>query len=100
MIDALEAARIAEANAPGGHIVAVREVRETRQGWYFPWQFDGEPLIGSKGIIVEKLSGRVFRLGSAFSLERDLAAFDAGTQQPRTQQSRAHARHSFIDHLK
>src|SRR5579871_4200327 len=78
MIDAAEAARIAEAQASGGLTVAVHLAREIQQGWYFPWQNDGPPMAGSKGIIVEKLSGRVFTLGSAYSLERDLAAFDAG----------------------
>ena len=78
MINVEEATRIAEANACAGLTVAVHHVRETQQGWYFPWQNDGPPMAGSKGIIIEKQTGRVFMLGSAFSLDRDLAAFDAG----------------------
>ncbi len=52
--------------------------REIRSGWYFPWKFAGEPLVGSNGIIVDKRTGRVVRLGSAYPLERDLHAYDAG----------------------
>ena len=35
-------------------------------------------MAGSKGVIVHKRTGRVIQLGSAYSLERDLRAFDAG----------------------
>jgi len=52
--------------------------REIRSGWYFPWRFAGEPLIGSNGIIVDKRTRRVVRLGSAYPVERDLRAYDAG----------------------
>ena len=52
--------------------------RELRSGWYFPWRFSGEPLIGSNGIIVDKQTGRAVLLGSAYPLERDLRAYDAG----------------------
>jgi hypothetical protein len=52
--------------------------REIRSGWYFPWRFAGKPLIGSNGIIVDKRTRRVVRLGSAYPLERDLRAYDAG----------------------
>jgi hypothetical protein len=52
--------------------------REMRSGWYFPWRFSGEPLVGSNGIIVDKRTRRVMLLGSAYPLERDLRAYDAG----------------------
>lgn len=53
--------------------------REIRDGWYFPWRsLTDELMAGSKGVIVHKRTGRTIQLGSAFSLERDLRAFDAG----------------------
>lgn len=52
--------------------------REILLGWYFPWRFASEPWSGSKGVIVDKRSGRVIVLGSAYPLERDLQAYDAG----------------------
>ncbi len=35
-------------------------------------------LAGSGGFIVEKANGRVFRFGSAYSLERNLRSYEAG----------------------
>jgi hypothetical protein len=52
--------------------------REIRLGWYFPWRFVGDSLIGSNGIIVDKRTRRVVILGSAYPVERDLRAYDAG----------------------
>jgi hypothetical protein len=53
--------------------------REIELGWYFPWQFpDDNPRAGSKGLIVDKRTGKVVMLGSAYTLERDLKAHDAG----------------------
>jgi hypothetical protein len=52
---------------------------ETREGWYFPYSPDAN-LIGSKGVIVHKRTGRAFVLGSAFTVERDIRAFDEGFQ--------------------
>jgi hypothetical protein len=67
---------------------AIREDRilEKSYGWYFSFvdkaylgsdDLLGRP-IGSNGLIVNKENGRVFVLGSAFPLERDLAAYEAG----------------------
>lgn len=66
MIDATKAAVLAQASAPERFVVDIDQVRETRCGWYFPWRFDGPPQAGSKGVIVDKQSGRVVTLGSAF----------------------------------
>ena len=54
--------------------------REIELGWYFPWRFpdDGEVRLGSNGLIVNKRTGKVVVLGSAYTLERDLHAYDAG----------------------
>jgi len=78
MIDAKKAAVLAQACAPERFVIAVDQVRETRCGWFFPWRLDGRPSAGSKGVVVDKQTGRVITLGSAYSLERDLNAFDAG----------------------
>ena len=51
-------------------------VIETERGWFFTW---GEELIGSKGLVVNKGTGRVFVLGSALiPLDRDLAMYHRG----------------------
>jgi hypothetical protein len=54
--------------------------RELELGWYFPWKFpdDGQMRVGSKGLIVNKRTRKVVVPGSAYSLERDLNAYDAG----------------------
>jgi hypothetical protein len=54
--------------------------REIESGWYFPWRFpdDGVTRLGSNGLIVNKRTRKVVVLGSAYSLERDLNAHDAG----------------------
>jgi hypothetical protein len=56
--------------------------RELRDGWFFPYRSD-QPMAGSNGVIVNKNTGRVFRLGSAFPVERDLALYDLGYQLER-----------------
>ncbi len=78
MIDARKAATLAQASAPEGFVIAADQARETCSGWFFPWCFEGPSLVGSKGVVVDKQTGRVVTLGSAYSLDRDLNAFDAG----------------------
>jgi hypothetical protein len=67
---------------------AIREdqILEKLYGWYFSFvrkeylgidDVRGRP-IGSNGLIVNKEDGHVFVFGSAFSLERDIAAYEAG----------------------
>jgi hypothetical protein len=60
-----------------GHELNVSAARELREGWFFPASGDG---VGSSGVVVNRSSGRVFVLGSAFSVERDLRAYDEGFQ--------------------
>lgn len=55
-------------------------VRETSSGWYFPWLGSGIPEPGSNGIVVNKETGKIFALGSAFSVDRDLRFYDKGYQ--------------------
>jgi len=59
---------------------------EKPYGWYFCFQSKKfletknvrDSLAGSGGFIVEKTDGRVFHFGSAYSLERNLRAYEAG----------------------
>ena len=53
-------------------------IRELQSGWYFGCRSLGEPLYGSNGLIVNKATGKVLHLGSAFPLERDLDLYDRG----------------------
>ena len=53
---------------------------ETREGWYFPYAPAVEIMFGSNGVIVNKHTGLPLVLGSAFSVERDIKAFDEGFQ--------------------
>jgi len=58
---------------------------EKPYGWYFCAQSKGylsgdirAMLIGTGGFIVERENGYVFEFGSAYPLERNLAAYEAG----------------------
>jgi hypothetical protein len=75
-----EAAAAARKFAPEGGAIDASRARETREGWYFPYRWDGEPRIGSNGVIVNKASGACLVLGSAFEVDRDLVAYDEGFQ--------------------
>jgi len=75
MLEESEARKLAEAAIP---LVISGAARELRTGWFFPYN-----EIGSQGAIVHKESGRVHQLGSAFSVERDLALYDRGWQSDR-----------------
>jgi hypothetical protein len=77
---ATETARgLAQEAVRHGQVVDRERFTETREGWYFPYEV-GAGLIGSSGVIVHKRTGRALVLGSAFSVERDLRAFDDGFQ--------------------
>jgi hypothetical protein len=55
-------------------------VAELREGWYFPNNARVGGIGGSHGVIVNKATGKIFRLGSAFPPERDLYFYDRGFQ--------------------
>jgi hypothetical protein len=58
--------------------------RELRTGWFFPYRSTtGDVVLGTKGLVVNKSTGSIFYLGSAFPLERDLALYDKGYQSAR-----------------
>jgi hypothetical protein len=79
VLDFIAARRIAEAVDQN---LAIHEgaARELEYGWYFPYRETAEPVVGSHGIIVNKSTGKVLRLGSRFPRERDLTMYDRGYQ--------------------
>ncbi len=54
-------------------------VLELREGWFFPYRCSAR-LAGSHGVIINKVTGKPFELGSAYPVERDLEAYDMGYQ--------------------
>jgi hypothetical protein len=52
--------------------------RELDDGWFFP--FYKEAQLGSHGVVVNKRTGAILRLGSAFPVDRDLMFYDRGFQ--------------------
>ena len=81
MIERDAALEIAERDIPEGMVVHVQAARELPSGWFFPFRSAGEQLFGgSQGVIVNKSTGKVFRLGSAFPVERDLELYERGYQ--------------------
>lgn len=55
------------------------EARELKDGWFFPFTSE-VPIGGCNGVIVHKRTGKLFHLGSAFPVERDLELYDRGYQ--------------------
>lgn len=77
MIDETRARELAEKGLSDDD-VPLGSARELREGWFFP-SVSGAS-VGSHGVIVNKETGRLFRLGSAFPIERDLDMYDRGYQ--------------------
>jgi hypothetical protein len=81
MLDRLAAQEIAARliESRGNEVVELNDegIRELREGWFFPYR-SSEPCAGSHGVIVNKASGKLFELGSAFPVERDLQFYDKG----------------------
>jgi hypothetical protein len=79
MLSRSDALEVAQKSAQDGVFVREEDAQELSNGWYFPWHLpNGETLVGSHGVIVNKESGRCFSLGSAFTVDRDLRAYEAG----------------------
>ncbi|MCA9590539.1 MAG: hypothetical protein KC657_34795 [Myxococcales bacterium] len=76
MIDETQARQLAE-KAIDYDDISLGPTRELREGWFFPWR---TARIGCNGVIVNKRTGRLLHLGSAFPVERDLAMYDRGYQ--------------------
>lgn len=80
MVDQAAARRIAQTDLDPLLTLDDTGVRELREGWFFPYRAAGEPVFGNQGVIVNKATGQPLVLGSAFSVERDLALYDRGYQ--------------------
>jgi len=76
MIDESQARQLA-AKALTHDDVSLGDARELQEGWFFPWE---SARFGCNGVIVNKRTGRILHLGSAFPVERDLAMYDRGYQ--------------------
>ncbi len=82
MID-LQAALVLAATAASGetHQLDSARVSETKTGWFVPFHNHGDDQVGgAKGLVVNKHTGSIMWLGSAFTVERDLALYDKGYQ--------------------
>ncbi|MBK7585529.1 MAG: hypothetical protein IPI67_35760 [Myxococcales bacterium] len=80
MLDQTSARTIADMHVPDDVVIHEPGIRELQNGWFFPFRDRSEPVAGSQGIIINKSTGRVFNLGSAFPVERDLSLYDRGYQ--------------------
>jgi hypothetical protein len=85
MMDEAHARRLAEATLTLDDGIALGPARELETGWFFGWSIRAEPghealMAGSSGVIVNKRTGRLLGLGSAFPVERDFAMYDRGYQ--------------------
>ncbi|MGI9609632.1 MAG: hypothetical protein ACR2NL_04990 [Acidimicrobiia bacterium] len=79
-VDDLEAARAVAEQYVGegdGFLDLSAPPQEIASGWFF--HADAR-FVGSNGIVVNKKTGRVLALGSAFPIERDLRFYDKGYQ--------------------
>lgn len=69
MVDRESARKIAD-SVPAPHVAIDDDgARELEQGWFFPYRAVSEPVAGSNGIVVNKKTGKVYHLGSAFPVE-------------------------------
>ncbi len=80
MFDRATAREIAGQTIPKGVRIDDEAVRELQQGWFFPYRCTDDAVAGTQGIVVNKTTGKLFSLGSAFPVERDLVLYDAGYQ--------------------
>lgn len=80
MITFSEAKQIALEKIGSDFILNENEIIEKPYGWYFSCRSksNDEIVFGSNGFIVDREDGHVFQFGSAYSLERDIAAYEAG----------------------
>ena len=84
-MDPADLRRIAETHVPEGLAIDEARVLELREGQLFPFRAatsgTPDPLstpVGCNGVIVNKITGKALRLGSAFPIARDAAMYDRG----------------------
>jgi hypothetical protein len=80
MLDRAAAREIAQRKVPDGLAIADDRVVELDGGWFFPYRTTSGRMAGSQGVVVNKTTGKLFPLGSAFPVERDLILYDKGYQ--------------------
>ena len=79
MVTREQALSVAFSKASEGLVAVEDEAVELTNGWFFPWtSIDGQRFLGSPGIIVNKESGEVFCVPSAWPLQRSFWAYEAG----------------------
>ena len=85
-----EAFAIVERHIEAGMVADVNSLRETKFGFYYhvtseAYLRSGDMMdmpVGSCGVIVDRITGEVHNLGSAFDLDYWLEAYDRGLHQP------------------
>jgi len=93
MLDKKTARKLAEECVSEGWYIDDADVRELREGWFFPYKVWGppagrltvleqlsRPMGGSQGVVINKRTGAAFELGSCFPIQRDLDLYDKGYQ--------------------
>ena len=79
MVTREQALSVALKEASEGLVAVEDESVELANGWFFPWtSINGQPYLGSPGIIVNKESGEVLCVASAWPLQRSFWAYEAG----------------------
>jgi hypothetical protein len=75
------ALKLAERDIPEGIAVDGEAARELPSGWFVPYRsINGQLVGGGQGVIVNKRTGKLFRLGSAFPVQRDIDLYERGYQ--------------------
>ena len=85
-----EAFALVEKHIEAGMVADASTLRETKFGFYFhvtseAYLRSGDMMdmpVGSCGVIVDRNTGEIHELGSAFGLEYWLEAYDCGLHQP------------------
>lgn len=85
-----EAFALVERHIEAGMVADASTLRETKFGFYYyvtseAYLRSGDMMdmpVGSCGVIVDRITGEVHDLGSAFGLEYWLEAYDRGLHQP------------------
>jgi len=78
MIDRQLALEIATRDLPKDCVLEAREAQELPSGWYFPYR--SAPVRRYAGVIINKRTGKAFRLGSYFPLQTGLSLYERGYQ--------------------
>lgn len=80
MITFEQAKEIALSKTGADFILNKNQIIEKPYGWYFCFhsKSDDDIIFGSNGFIVDRDDGSICRFGSAYSLDQNFAAYEAG----------------------